>query len=181
MDGKIASKSSKDYRLIVVTILRKIFGYSIFLMLIYCFFAYREDINMVNFYRIMSYFDTDTSKIQGFEGYRFEVGIDNTFEPFSGGLVVLNKDSLKLVNPAGLEDLSVQLKYKNPKLLTHGKRIIAYGKDENKLSVFGSYALLKEIKTEFPILSCNMNKNGDFLVIFDEPGYKGSIDRKSVV
>ncbi|MBQ7087633.1 MAG: hypothetical protein IJM96_09190, partial [Clostridia bacterium] len=59
---------ARDNRLTVVAVLRKIFGYSIFLMLIYCFITYREDINMLNFYRIMSYFDTDTSVSENFTG-----------------------------------------------------------------------------------------------------------------
>lgn len=166
---------ARDNRLTVVAVLRKIFGYSIFLMLIYCFVTYREDINMLNFYRIMSYFDTDTSVSENFTGYTFEVGIDSVHSPFGGGLVVLNKDSLKIINAAGLEDLSEQLKYSSPQLMTGDDRIIAYDKGGNEISIFGSYALLKQITEENPILWCNMNKNGDLLVLTEEPGYKGSV------
>lgn len=166
---------ARDNRLTVVAVLRKIFGYSIFLMLIYCFVTYREDINMLNFYRIMSYFDTDTSVSENFTGYTFEVGIDSVHSPFGGGLVVLNKDSLKIINAAGLEDLSEQLKYSSPQLLTGDKRIIAYDKGGNEISIFGSYALLKQLQEENPVLWCNMNKQGDLLVLFEEPGYKGSV------
>ncbi|MBE6988518.1 MAG: hypothetical protein E7432_07085 [Ruminococcaceae bacterium] len=166
---------ARDNRLTVVAVLRKIFGYSIFLMLIYCFITYREDINMLNFYRIMSYFDTDTSVSENFTGYTFEVGIDSVHSPFGGGLVVLNKDSLKIINAAGLEDLSEQLKYSSPQLLTGDKRIIAYDKGGNEISIFGSYALLKQLQEENPVLWCNINKQGDLLVLFEEPGYKGSV------
>ena len=154
---------ARDSRLTTVAVLQKIFGYSIFLMLIYCFITYREDINMLNFYRIMSYFDTDTSVSENFTGYTFEVGIDSVHSPFGGGLVVLNKDSLKIINAAGLEDLSEQLKYSSPQLMTGDKRIIAYDKGGNEISIFGSYALLKQITEEYPVTWCNMNRQGDLL------------------
>ena len=166
---------ARDSRLLVVTVLQKIFGYSIFLMLIYCFITYREDINMLNFYRIMSYFDTDASVSENFTGYTFEVGIDSVHAPFGGGLVVLNKDSLKIINAAGLEDLSEQLKYSSPQLITGDKRIVAYDKGGNEISIFGSYALLKQLVEENPVLWCNMNKQGDLLVLLEESGYKGSV------
>ena len=166
---------ARDSRLTTVAVLQKIFGYSIFLMLIYCFITYREDINMLNFYRIMSYFDTDTSVSENFTGYTFEVGIDSVHSPFGGGLVVLNKDSLKIINAAGLEDLSEQLKYSSPQLMTGDKRIIAYDKGGNEISIFGSYALLKQITEEYPVTWCNMNRQGDLLVLLSEPGYRGSV------
>lgn len=165
----------KDNRLTFVAVLRKIFGYSIFLMLIYCVVTFREDLNMLNFYRIMSYFDTDTSVSSNFTSYTFEVGIDSVHAPFNGGLVVLNKDSLKIINAAGIEDLSEQLKYKNPQLLTGDKRIVAYDKGGNEISIFGSYALLKQITEENPILWCSINARGDLLVLMEESGYKGSV------
>lgn len=174
MDVNIRN-NEKDYRLTVVTVFRKLFGYSIFLMLIYCLFAYRDELNMVNLSRILSYFDTDVSITEDFKGYTFEVGIDSVYSPFNGGLALLNRDSLKLINAAGKEDLSVQLKYSNPQLITVDSRILAYDKGGKGLSLCGKYALLKKITTESEILWCSMNKNGDFLVLFDELGYKGSV------
>lgn len=174
MDEKVKSPAL-DYRAVFVVVLRKIVGYSIFFMLIYCFFIFREDINMLNFYRIVSYFDTDAESIQNFTSYEFESGIENTSATFAGGLVVLNRDSLKIINAAGIEDLSVQLKYENPRLVTGDRRVLAYDMGGNKFSIFGSYALLKQYETASPIINCDMNNNGDIIVIYDESGYKGSV------
>lgn len=166
----------KDFRLTLVAVLQKIVGYTIFLFLVFCFWQYREMFSMVNIYRVISYFDMDISSESGaFLGYSFEVGVDSMTEPYGNGLAVLSKEGLKLINAAGVEDLSVQIKLNNPALSLAGRRILVYDKGGKNYSIIGSYSLLKSEETPHNILWGEINANGSYMLITDEAGYKGVV------
>lgn len=164
-----------DRRLIGVRILRKLCGFCLLLTIAVSVWQYREDINMVNFYRIASYFGSMTDMAEGFKGYNFEVGIDSVHDSFSSGIAVLNRDTFKIINAAGNEDLSVQLKYKNPKMSLSDKRVLTYDLGGKNYSIFGSYSQLGAQTMGSPILYTTINDNGDYLIITDEIDYRGGV------
>ena len=168
--------SKKDFRLTIVEVSQKIVGYTIFLFLVFCFWQYREMFSMVNIYRVLSYFDTDISSESGsFTGYSFEVGMDSTSQSYGNGLAVLSRDYLKLINAAGIEDLSIQVKQKNPALSVAERRILVYDKGGKSYSIIGSYSLLKTEETQHNILWGEINDSGSYMLITDETGYKGVV------
>lgn len=139
-------------------------------------YFYREEFNLENARRILSYLDAGASGESGtFEKITIETAQQNSYLSFRGGLAVLTPDVLHYYNAAGKEDLSLAVGYSSPAMVASDKLLLAYDRGGNQLLITNSYTTIFEKTFDADIINVDMNENGAFTVVTDEPGYRSAV------
>jgi len=172
----------EDKRLMVVGGLRSLALLGILATVIFCIWQFRDDLNIENARRIISYVKSAAVETDSFSSYRFEAGLDTVVQPFQLGLAVVSSDTYHFISGLGSSDFTVQLKYANPTLSAGSNQLLVYDRGNSQFCVANSYAVLSSETLDCPIIYGGMNQAGDFCIVTNENGYKSAVtvyDKKS--
>lgn len=172
----------EDKRLMVVGGLRSLALLGILATVIFCIWQFRDDLNVSNVRRIISYVKSAAVESDSFASYQFEAGLDTITEPFQLGLAVVSSDTYHFISGLGSSDFTVQLKYANPTLSAGSDQLLIYDRGNSDFCVANSYAVRSSQTLDSPIIYGSMNRAGDFCIVTNESGYKSAVtvyDKKS--
>ncbi len=168
------TKFRQDKRLAVVGGLRSLALIGLLATVVFCIYQYREDINIKNLSRIAAYLGS-AGKSGEFSSYQFEAGLDSVYAPFEAGLAVLGGNTYRYVTALSGGDFTAQVKASRPAVSVGRKHVLLYDRGGKSFTVANGYTILYEETLESPILSGEMNQNGDFCIVTDENGYRAAV------
>jgi len=102
-----------------------------------------------------------------FDGQR-----DNAYAPFKDGLAVLTTNRLVCYDAVGKELISAERSFKSPRLLSSPRNILAYDRGGNTLVLANDRSILLDIRTERPIITAKLNRQGYVALVTQAEGYK---------
>lgn len=105
----------------------------------------------------------------------FDGNIDNAYAAFKDGLAVLTTNRLVCYDASGKEMISAERVFKNPCLQTSSKNVLAYDRGGETLVLLNERALLLDIKTERPIITAKLNKQGYITLVTQTEAYKALV------
>ena len=168
------TKFRQDKRLAVVGALRSLALIGLLATVVFCIYQYREDINIKNLSRIAAYLGS-AGRSGEFSSYPFEAGLDSVYAPFEAGLAVLGGNTYRYVTALPEGDFTAQVKAARPAVSVGRKHVLLYDRGGKSFTVANGYTVLHEETLESPILSAEMNQNGDFCIVTDENGYRAAV------
>ena len=95
---------------------------------------------------------------------------------YNSKLVCAADTALICYSAAGDEEWRVDLSLSNPILKTAGKYILAAENGGTRVYLFSDKKKIWEYTVENPIVSADISKNGDAVIITDKPHYKGEVN-----
>lgn len=105
----------------------------------------------------------------------FDGRIDNAYAPFKDGLAVLTTNRLVCYDSIGKEMISSERVFKNPCLQASPKNVLAYDRGGETLVLLNERAVLLDIKTERPIITASLNRQGFIALVTQAEAYKALV------
>ncbi|MBR5537943.1 MAG: hypothetical protein IKU58_08590 [Clostridia bacterium] len=176
--GKLKSNITRfrqDKRLAVTGVLHSLGLLGMLACVVFGIFRYQEELRPENLQRLASYVKAAGSITDPFTEYRFEAGLDTTYQPFAAGLAVASGDTYSFVSGLGDRSYSIQLRYNDPTLCVSDQFVLAYDRGGTGFCVANGYAEYLNDHTESPILTASMNSEGAFALVTDESGYRSAV------
>ncbi len=168
------TKFRQDKRLAVVGALRSLALLGLLATTVFCIFVYREDFSLQNIGRIVSYLKA-AGRSGEFQSYSFESGLDSVYVPFEAGLAVVSGNMYRYVTALPEGDFSVQFSASRPAISAGERQVLLYDRGGKSLALVNGYAQLWSQTLESPIISAEINEQGEFCVVTDENGYRSAV------
>ncbi|MEA4920051.1 MAG: DUF5711 family protein [Clostridiaceae bacterium] len=165
----------EDKRLAVISAIRSLSLVGLLITMVFCIFTYREDLNITNIKRIISYIDHVTFEGSQTDTFPFDAGLNTSYKAFDVGIATCSGGSFRFIPPFENMDYSKQIKYSNPYMRVSGNSILVYDLGGTGISRLSSYSLLYETTLKSNILSLSANLSGECSVITDEAGFRTAL------
>lgn len=91
---------------------------------------------------------------------------------FESGLAYADSDSLYLSKPSSVTSMSCPLGYSSPVVEASDSYVLAYDRGGTKALLANSFAATAELELSSPIITGSIGKDGHFVLITDEQGYR---------
>ncbi len=164
-----------DIRPAIIAAIRTAAMAGLLITVIYCIFAYQEDLNTGNLKRIATYIEQLTFDGDQVDSFSFEAGSAAACVPFDVGLAVCSGGSFRFVPPFKDMEYSRQIKYTDPHIAACPQFVYVYDLGGRGISRFNSYSLLDETTLGSDIVSLTVNDAGQCAVVTDEAGYRSAV------
>lgn len=158
----------------LIKIVRFCFLLLIVVLLLWTVYHFREELNIDNFIRFVSYLDTG-EVVESEAQFRFNTNPQNRFCAFKNGLAVLSPEGIIYVNPVGKEELSVKTAFSNPALQVNDKRLLAFDIGGKSLLMTSDYSVILNKTTDAAIINAQMNEKNWVALITNDEGYKSGL------
>lgn len=163
-----------DHRLGLVRAVRTLALLGMLATVLFAIWSYQDDLSPENMKRLYLYL-TAGEQSADFSGYTFESGLHTTCVPFGGGLAVASGDTYYFASGRGGTHFSLQLKYADPMISAGDRFVLVYDLGNSGLCVANSYAEYLNLTLDAPILSAQMNREGDFAVVTAGGGCRSAV------
>ena len=100
-----------------------------------------------------------------------------TYTGYKGGFVTAGRSTLSVFSATGRKTKSYYSEYSNPVLRASYKYFLAYDAGGSRLSVYNSFARLRRLDFNHPILTAVICESGDFAVLTSDSTYNSVIYR----
>ncbi|MCL2081452.1 MAG: DUF5711 family protein [Oscillospiraceae bacterium] len=97
---------------------------------------------------------------------------DNAYAPFMDGLTVLTASRIVCYDSVGKEIISAERYFKNPCLLASPRNVLAFDRGGDTLVLLNDRSILLDIRTERPIITAKLNRQGYVALVTQQEGYK---------
>lgn len=104
----------------------------------------------------------------------FEYERSESAMPLDGGFVTVSNGGIRTYNSAGKENLVSSFTMQNPTLAVSGAYAAAYDIGGYIVKIFDTDNIVREIETENPIISADLNEKGWLALCTQETGYSSS-------
>lgn len=165
----------QDKRLAVTGVLHSLALLGMLACVVLGIFRYHESLRPENLSRLTAYLKAAGSVTDPFTRYEFEAGLDTVFEPFGSGLAVASGDTYSFVSGLGSSRYSIQLRYGDPAIRTGDSYVLLYDRGGTGFCVANHYAEYLNGNTDSPILTADMNAEGDFALVTDQAGCRSAV------
>ena len=136
----------------------------------------REEIGRVGIKGLLSNltYSSDSSAAAAGQIY-FDVGYDQCFASFNGGLAVASASSLSLYSASGEKRLSAEYSMGDPALCSAGLYNLVFDRGGKSYYLTKNYTLLLSANTNYDIINARMSEQGWYLLISGESEYKALV------
>ncbi len=165
----------EDRRLLYLSAIRSVCAAGIIATIVFSLFAYRDDLNIANIKRIISYMEHMSFKGSPTDTFEFETGLETVCIPFDVGLATCSGGSFRFIPPFEGSDFSYQIKYSAPYMRASSDSVFVYDLGGTGISCLNSYSLKSRITLESKIISFTCNLSSQSAVITDEAGYRTAL------
>lgn len=134
-------------------------------------FLYRSEINADNFKRLIAKINIGFSAPSAENGeVYFNAADAGATTVYKDGFAYATVEKLIVTDKSGTEFQNTSLGFRNPVISANSNYIMVYDSGGTGIVVADSFSILKEIHTDMPILSANMNDRGEFVVVTEGDG-----------
>ena len=169
-------RESKDPRVRLTGMLRMICGWVLLIgTLLFLVTNYR----MFSPTAVQSFFEYAVAGLQQREGdittINYEGGSLSDGALFQAGLAYANSDALYLARPGSVTTMKYSLGYSSPVVESSTDYALVYDRGGTKAALVNSAAPTAELELSSPILSGSLGRDGHFVLVTDEQGYRTSV------
>ena len=158
----------------LITIVRFCFLILIVVLLLWMVYTFRDDLNIDNFMRFVSYLDgSDASPYDG--SFRYSSSPLNRFVAFKNGLAAASPDGLAYYNPLGRQEVEIKQAMGNPAVRVNDRRVLAYDIGGKAMLMSSDYSVIMNQMAEFPIINARLNEQNWFALVTSDDGYKAGL------
>lgn len=172
-DRRRLQNARNDRRLVVVSRLRRLFGWLLVIALALFCAANFTLFSMDSLRRTASFFRAGLSPAEDFSTVRFDGGAAVDAAVFSGGVAILSSDTLTIAQ-AGMAGHSIQLAYANPVLKAGAHYVLAYDQGGLNAALCTTLSTASTQALKSPILAGAVSASGNYALLTDESGYRAA-------
>ena len=169
-------RESKDPRVRLTGMLRMVCGWVLLIgTLLFLVTNYR----MFSPTAVQSFFEYAVAGLQQREGdittINYEGGSLSDGALFQAGLAYANSDALYLARPGSVTTMKYSLGYASPVVESSTDYALVYDRGGTKAALVNSAAPTAELELSSPILTGSLGRDGHFVLVTDEQGYRSSV------
>ena len=146
-------------------------------MLLFFFLGYREDITLENIRYLLKYVNVSPATIgsDNVQTIFFDADSEAVTGLFRSDLVVLDKDEVSTYDLSAKKGISDPVSLANPALSVGEKYFSVFDMGDNYFAIYNSFSKIYEETTPYAIWDVVIGKNGEFLIITAEKGYRSAL------
>lgn len=169
-------RRSQDARLRLVAVCKPLTGW-LFAIITLVFIASQYQMFMPeNLRRIANYAQIGLGTASGDSAViNYPTGSAKATALFDDGLAIADSDTLYIMRPGDMLQLSEQTAYQGVALDAAKDRVLAYDRGGYGITVTSGAAQVLQMELECPIQAASLCQDGSFVVITDEQGYKSAV------